>query len=65
MNVVHSPVRGDGMPSEKPLLHIVFEPELLERVDDFRFANRFPSRAAAVKWLLTWALNQEPKVTKP
>ncbi len=46
------------MPSTKPLINLVMDPELVERIDDFRFANRFPSRAAAIKWLLTWALDQ-------
>jgi hypothetical protein len=30
--------------------------ELLKPPDDFRFKNRFPTRAAAVKWLLEAAL---------
>jgi hypothetical protein len=48
------------MPSEKPLLNFVIDPELLKRIDDFRYKNRFPSRAAAIKWLLDWALGQKP-----
>ena len=47
--------------AEKPLLNFLVEPELLKRLDDFRYKNRFPSRAAAIKWLLTWALDQKPK----
>ncbi|MFU8858453.1 MAG: hypothetical protein ACNA8S_15790 [Deferrisomatales bacterium] len=43
-------------PSEKPFLHFVIDRDLLGRVDDFRFENRFESRAAAVKWLLEAAL---------
>jgi hypothetical protein len=31
-------------------------------IDDFRFKNRFDKRAAAIKWLLDWALKQRPKV---
>lgn len=49
------------MPSEKPFLHFVIEGELLKRLDDFRFKYRFDSRAAAIKWLLKWALDQKPK----
>ena len=48
--------------SEKPYLHFVIEPKLLKRLDDFRFANRFSTRAAAIKWLIAWALDQKPKV---
>lgn len=49
------------MPSDKPLLNFVIEPELLAKVDDFRFKGRFVSRAAAIKWLLEWALSKNPK----
>lgn len=52
------------MPSDKPLLNFVVEEELLKRMDDFRYEHRFPTRAAAIKWLLDWALKQRP-VPKP
>jgi hypothetical protein len=48
------------MGSEKPFLSFVIEPEFLKRIDDFRFKHRFESRAAAIKWLLDWALGQKP-----
>lgn len=48
------------MSSEKPLLNFVIEPDLLKRIDDFRYKQRFPTRAAAIKWLLDWALGQKP-----
>ncbi len=48
------------MATDKPILNFVIDPELLERLDDFRFKYRFESRAAAVKWLLEWALRQKP-----
>jgi hypothetical protein len=48
------------MSTDKPLLNFVIEPDLLKRVDDFRFKQRFPTRAAAIKWLLNWALSQKP-----
>lgn len=47
-------------PSDKPYLNFVIEPNLLSRIDDFRFTNRFATRAAAIKWLLAWALEQKP-----
>ncbi len=48
-------------PSDKPYLNFVIDPELLKRVDDFCFKNRFATRSAAViKWLLDWALAQKP-----
>jgi hypothetical protein len=49
-----------AMGSEKPLLNFVIEPSLLKRIDDFRFKHRFPTRAAAIKFLLNWALEQKP-----
>jgi hypothetical protein len=49
---------------EKPLLNFLIEPDLLKRVDDFRFKNRFESRAATIKWLLAWALDQKPAMPK-
>ena len=48
------------MPSQKPFLSFVVDDDLLEALDDFRYAQRFPSRAAAIKWLLRWALEQKP-----
>ncbi|HLX43600.1 MAG TPA: hypothetical protein VKR43_09210 [Bryobacteraceae bacterium] len=44
------------MGSEKPFLHFVVEPELLKKLDDFYHKHKFPSRAAAIKWLLDAAM---------
>jgi hypothetical protein len=52
------------MPSAKPLINFIIEPSLLKRIDDFRFKNRFGTRAAAIKWLLAWALDHKPSVPK-
>jgi hypothetical protein len=49
-----------SMASDKPFLSFVIEPGLLKRIDDYRFKHRFESRAAAIKWLLDWALSQRP-----
>ncbi len=51
-------------PSKLPYLSFVIEPDLLKRIDDFRFKHRFATRAAAIKWLLDWALAQKPQVPK-
>jgi hypothetical protein len=45
---------------DKQLLHISIDRELLDRIDDYRFAHRFPTRAGAIKWLLHWALARTP-----
>lgn len=52
------------MATKKPILNFVVDPDLLRRIDDFRFQNRFDSRAAAVKWLIEWALNEHEKRTE-
>lgn len=52
------------MATKKPILNFVVDPDLLSRIDDFRFQNRFDSRAAAVKWLIEWALNEQEKQTE-
>lgn len=49
---------------KNPILNFVIEPELLKRIDDFRFKQRFESRAGAIKWLLEWALKQKPVPAK-
>ncbi len=35
------------MPTEKPRYTIIVDEELLEKIDDFRFENRYPSRSSA------------------
>jgi hypothetical protein len=52
------------MPSTKPILNFVIDPSLLKRVDDWRFKNRFVTRAEAVKWLIEWALEQKPQAAQ-
>ena len=47
------------------LLNFVIDRRLLSKIDDFRFEHRFPSRAAAIKWLLEWSLSQNPKPGTP
>jgi hypothetical protein len=49
------------MQSTKPMLHLVIDPDLLHRLDDFRFEKRFQSRAAAIVWLLAHALDEQPQ----
>jgi len=47
-------------PSKKPYLNFVIDPDLLKRIDTFRYKQEIPTRAAAIKWLLDWALKQKP-----
>jgi hypothetical protein len=36
----------------------------LEKIDDFRFAHRFQSRTKTIRWLLKYALKQNPRPKK-
>ncbi len=47
--------------NEKTILNFVTSKELVQRIDDFRFKHRFESRAEAARFLLDWALKQNPK----
>lgn len=48
------------MPSKKPKLIFVIDPGLLEELDEYRFEHKFQSRAAALMFLLRWALKKKP-----
>jgi hypothetical protein len=52
------------MGSTKPFLHFVVPGDLLKRIDDFRFKYRFPSRSAAILWMVKAVLDKKlaPKV---
>lgn len=49
-----------GVPSKKPFVHVILEPELIERIEDFRYGMRIPTRNAAIRWLITAGLDQNP-----
>lgn len=40
------------MPTKKPRYTVVMDEEMLQKIDDFRFENRFPSRCAATLELI-------------
>lgn len=48
------------MDTTKPILNFSIDPALLARVDSFWHQHRFSNRATGVKWLLDWALTQNP-----
>lgn len=50
--------------SSKPLVNVHMDEDFLERLDDFRFSHRFPSRAAAMKYLIETRLEQDPRPTR-
>lgn len=51
------------MPTEKPKVLITLDDDLLERIEDFRYGNRIPSRAEAVRKLIEEGLKsiESPK----
>lgn len=40
------------MPTKKPMTTVVFDDDTFERIEDFRFNNRFPNRSQAVLFLV-------------
>jgi hypothetical protein len=46
-------------------VHIRMELDLLAKLDDFRYRNRFPTRTQAIKWLLREAFRKRLKPEKP
>jgi metal-responsive CopG/Arc/MetJ family transcriptional regulator len=47
------------MATEKPFLNFVIDQELLDRINEYRYKNKIPSRAEAIRQLLTEALDRE------
>jgi Arc/MetJ-type ribon-helix-helix transcriptional regulator len=47
--------------TEKPILNLVIDPMLLEKVDEFWHENRFVSRSEAIRWLIQSALDKKLK----
>ena len=49
------------MPTEKPRYTVIVDEEMLKRIDDFRFENRYPSRSAATLELIRLGMAQLEK----
>lgn len=49
------------MPTEKPRYTIIVDEEMLQKIDDFRFENRYPSRSAATLELIRLGMEQIKK----
>ena len=52
------------MPTEKPRYTIIVDEELLKKIDDFRFENRYPSRSAATLELIRLGMEAIKKKQK-
>ena len=50
------------MESEKKYVNVYLDKETLDRIDTYRFDNRFPSRTEAIRHLIQTAL---PPLRKP
>ena len=46
------------MPTEKPRYTVIVDEELLKKIDDFRFENRYPSRSAATLDLIRLGMDE-------
>ena len=49
------------MPTEKPILTFAVDPELLERINDFRFENRIETKSEAIRVLVETGLKEHEK----
>ena len=49
------------MPTEKPILTFAVDPELLERINDFRFENRIETKSQAIRILVEKGLRDQEK----
>jgi hypothetical protein len=49
------------MASGDKMVNIAIGKELIERIDTFRYDNRFPTRVEAMRWLLQAALDRKLK----
>ena len=52
------------MASKNPKILITLNEKLIEKVDDFRYENRIPSRSEAIRRLLDEALKKYEKKDK-
>ncbi|MDO9528918.1 MAG: hypothetical protein Q7J27_07150 [Syntrophales bacterium] len=49
------------MATKKPIVTMVFDEELLRRVDDYRYGNRIPTRTEAIRQILEKGLKEIEK----
>jgi metal-responsive CopG/Arc/MetJ family transcriptional regulator len=53
---------GDN--KQQQYVNVLFDAMLIQKIDDFRFSNRFPSRTEAIRWLIQAALDKKLKPPK-
>jgi len=54
-------IQKSGKPTQR-LVYVAAEPRLVERLEDFRFSNRFSTNAKAIRALLEYALEHHPLI---
>ena len=54
-----------NMPTDKPKILMVLDKDLLEKIEDFRYNNRIPTRSEAIRQLLEKALKDYKSPSKP
>jgi metal-responsive CopG/Arc/MetJ family transcriptional regulator len=47
----------------KRYINVLLEETLIADIDDFKFEKRLPNRTEAIRFLLTTALNEQPRKT--
>ena len=52
------------MPTDKPKILLTIDKDLLEKVEDFRYSNRIPTRSEAIRRLIEEALKKYEKNEK-
>ena len=52
------------VPTNKPRYTVIVDEELLNKIDDFRFENRYPSRSAATLELIRLSMESFKKKQK-
>ena len=52
------------MPTKQPVITMIFPEDLLNKVEDYRYENRIPTRTEAIRQLLEKGLKQHEKETK-
>ncbi len=44
------------MPTDKPVINIIIDEELLKRIEEYRYSNHIPSRTEAIRNLIVSGL---------
>ena len=52
------------MPSKKPKILLIVDDYLIERIDDYRYDNRIPTRSEAMRRLIEESLKKYEKKAK-